>query len=185
MLEHNGKKYARVSEVISPFADFSKIDPIILANKCTIGTTVHQAIADDIDGEFPCPGNFGAGYFESYIKWKKSINPIFIHSEKRYFCDEKMITGQIDCVVCMPGTPLPVLIDFKTSVNESPETWPMQAHLYHYLLRKSGIEVGSTFLFLKLDKKGNAPRVFSYQWSQNIYNKCMKAIDEFWNTDKK
>jgi hypothetical protein len=183
MIEHNGKNYARVSDILSPFNDFSSIDPAVLANKARIGTEVHQAIADDINDEFPIPGPGCLGYFNSYLRWKGQLNPKFLQSEQRYFCDKKMISGQIDCLVdfgLISG--LPTLIDFKTSAQESLETWTMQAHLYNHLLAENGIEVNPTFLFIKLNKEGKLPDVFSYHYSQNIRNKCYNAIDKFWGS---
>lgn len=182
MIEFNGKKYARVTEILSPYADFSHIKPEVLANKCRIGTEVHSCIEDDIKGDFPCPSPDCAGYFESFCKWRDHLKPEFIASEQRYFCDKRMITGQIDCLVKFEGDKLnlPVLVDFKTSAQESKETWPMQAHMYNYLLASNGIVVGPGYLFIKLDKNGAMPTVFRYMWNSNSHNKCMLAIDIFW-----
>ena len=185
-LRYNGKIYGRVSGVIRPFSDFSRIDPNVLANKARIGTEVHAAIADDINGDFGVVGADGKGYFDSYLKWKEALNPVFSQSEMRYFCDDKMLTGQIDCLAYLSsGINLPALIDFKTSAQESKETWEMQAHLYNYLLAKNGITVALTYRFVKLDKNGALPKVFCYLWNDKINSKCMKAIDNFWINGKK
>lgn len=185
MLEYNGKKYARVSDVIRPFSNFGHIDRAVLENKARIGTEVHEAIASDISGEFPVVGKDGEGYFNSYLKWKETINPVFSKSEQRYFCDTLMITGQIDSLVFLPGEELPILLDFKTSANESPTTWPMQAHLYSYLLHVNEVPAALRFLFLKLDKYGNLPTAFSYHFDQKIHNKCMSSIESFWENNRK
>jgi hypothetical protein len=183
VIEFNGKLYARVSEIIRPFTDFGHIDPCVLANKARLGTSVHQAIADYINGDFPSPDPDGVGYFESFLKWEERLNPQFIASEKRYFCEQKMITGQIDCLIHMPGpSDVPKLVDFKTSAQESKETWPMQAHLYHYLLTQNKIDVSHRFLFIKLNKVGDIPEVFEYKFCMNTKAKCMNAIENFWKT---
>lgn len=190
MIEHNGKMYARVSDILRPFTDFSNIDPKVLANKARIGTSCHQAIADDIEGEFPSPDADAVGYFESFLKWKEAVSFQCCASEMRYFDDEKMITGQIDAIGQL-GYGTPYLIDFKTSAQESPITWPMQAHLYYYLIQKCRIlqgDVAKKFLFIKLNKHGELPQVFEYKYSQNLSAKCMQAIDSYWEkmkTDKK
>jgi hypothetical protein len=185
MIEHNGKLFARVTDILRPFNDFSKIDQKVLENKARIGTSVHEAIAHDIDGTFPCPDSDALGYFESYIKWKAALTPTFSISERRFFCKEKMITGQIDCLINISASiKLPQLVDFKTSAQESKVVWPMQAHLYHYLLSVNGMLAHPKFLFVKLDKHGNLPEVFEYTWSQNTHAKCMNAIDDFWKSRK-
>ncbi len=180
MITHQGKSYARVTSVLRPFSDYGHIDKAVLANKCRIGTEVHQAIADDIDRAFPLVGPDTDGYFTSFSKWKHRLNPQFIYSEQRYFCHEKMITGQIDSIIQFPGSDEIVLIDFKTSTQASPVVWPMQAHLYHYLLHSNGIKVSNRFLFLKLDKYGNYPVVFQYEFDANTHARCMLAIKEYW-----
>lgn len=173
--------YARVSDILSPMNDFSKIDPRVLEAKCSIGVSVHEVIEQDIKGEFGWPIPGGEGYFESYLRWKKRINPKFIQSEERYFDDELMITGQIDALADIDSVlRLPLLIDFKTSAQESKETWPMQAHLYSYLLNKNGMVVHPKQIFIKLDKNGFNPHVFEYLWSLNTLTKCKMAIEEFW-----
>lgn len=186
MIEHNGKNYARVSDILSPFNDFSKIDPLVLSNKAKIGTAVHQAIADDIEGEFPALDEETIGYFESYESWRFQINPTFLKSEVRYFDDEQMLTGQIDTLIDIPEkSMLPTLVDFKTSAQESREVWPMQAHLYGYLLSQNGIMVAPRYLFVKLNKYGDLPDVFEYVYSSNTYAKCMNAVKSFWKNKNK
>lgn len=184
MIEYQGKQFARVSEILRQFSDFSQIDPAVLANKCRIGTNVHEAIADDIEQRFPCPDADAMGYFNSFSAWNDQLKPVFLQSEQRYYDHEKMITGQIDALIRLRGWNLPVLVDFKTSAQESKETWPMQAHLYNFLLKANGIAVNPTYLFVKLNKMGRLPEVFEYAWDQNIHAKCMNAIDHFWSENK-
>lgn len=183
MIVHNGNKYARVSNVIKPFTDFSHIDPDVLQNKCRIGTEVHEAINDEILGTFPILSKDCLGYFVSFEKWKDKLSIEFLASERRYFCDEKKITGQIDALIKFPDEKNPILVDFKTSAQESPIVWPMQAHLYHYLLAKNGYHVSLRFLFVKLDKHGKLPKVFVYKFDNHIKEKCFAAIDTFWKNN--
>lgn len=186
MLEHNGKWYARVTEVLSPLNNFSHIDPKVLANKARIGTSVHTAIEEDIAGGFPCPDADGMGYFNSYLRWVKEVKPVFTSSEQRYFDEERMLCGQIDALVNMGyNQGLPSLVDFKTSAQESKTVWPMQAHLYNYLLKANGVAVNPCFLFVKLDKAGGLPKVFSYAWDSNTQAKCLEAVDNFWLSSTK
>ena len=185
MFECDGKMYARVSDVIRPFCSFGHIDPVVLANKARIGTEVHKLIADDLNGEFVIPSDETRGYFNSYLKWKKDIKPKFLQWENRFYCQDKMLTGQIDAIIKMPDELIPVLMDFKTSVQESPVSWNMQGHLYRYLLLKNKVDVGDRFLFLRLNKDGLDPKVHAYKLDSYIHQKCMTAIEDFWKTEKK
>ena len=181
---YNGKEYARVSDVLRPYSDFSHIDPEVLQRKAEIGTQVHEAISDDINMRFPVVSPSSQGYLDSYLKWRHETNPIFLQSESRYFDDTKMLTGCIDALAILQGSSEPVLVDFKTSAQESREVWPMQAHLYDYLLRCNGIDPDTRFLFVKLNKWGDLPIVFEYKFQKNIMAKCMEAIDLYWKDRK-
>ena len=179
MLEHNGKNYARVSEILAPFTDFGAIPQDVLERKAEIGTRVHEIIDDDIKGDFPIVTPDTFGYFQSYQKWRALISPVFIESEVRYYDDTKMLTGRIDGLIKLEGEERGILIDFKTSVAESP-TWIMQGHLYHHLLFSAGKPVADRFLFIKLAKCGGVPSVFNYKFDPNRYRQCLQAIDDFW-----
>lgn len=180
MLIYNGKNYARVSDIISPFNDFSKIDPEVLKKKADLGTRVHDAIKDLINDDFPVITPDIFGYVESFQQWRELIKPTFLESEMRYYDETKMLTGCIDALIKMEFEDKAILIDFKTSAQESPITWPMQAHLYQYLLSTANKNIASRFLFLKLDKQGQFPKVFSYRFDVNILRKCLLSVDTFW-----
>ena len=183
MIEHEGKQYARVSEILKPFSNFSHIDEEILRRKCDIGTHVHEAINADIQGEFPMVWGEASLYFKSYEKWKNTISPVFLKSEQRYFDHKKMFTGCIDALVMLEGSLEPILVDFKTSAVESP-AWILQGHLYHYLLRVNDQAVSPRIFFLKLRRDGDLPTLFEYKYTKNIMAKCNKAIDLYWKSAK-
>lgn len=180
MIEKENRRYARVSEILDPFFEYRHIDPEILARKAEIGSTVHSAIEYAIKDEFPILDGRAAGYFESFVKWVKALNPDFRASEKRYFCEELRLTGQIDALCMIPGTELPVLVDFKTSAQESKKVWPMQAHLYDYLLEKNGITAARRFIFVRLNKDGKLPAVHNYAFDAGVRATCMDAIRQYW-----
>ncbi len=188
MLEFQGKMYARVSEIInpeSPFLGWEGRKKEVLEAKAALGTKVHEVIKDLIDDEFPVIPSNAQGYVASFEKWRDYLKPAFSESEKRYYCGKKMITGAIDALVKLEGEEKCVLVDFKTSVQES-STWILQAHLYNYLLREGGKMVAPYFLFLKLDRGGVLPQVFEYKFDPNIQAKCMQMIESFWeNVDNK
>ena len=116
----------------------------------------------------------------SYTKWKERLSPSFEQSEKRYYDHTLMITGAIDALIRFPGDPSAILVDFKTSAQEAPITWPMQAHLYAHLLGINGHVISPRYIFIKLDKNGYMPSVFEYHFDANIRAKCLMAVEEFW-----
>lgn len=180
MIEHNGKLYARVSDIICPFAGYGNVDPLVLANKARIGTEVHKAINDEINDEFPIMAKDCEGYFNSYVKWKETVKPKFLRTEERFFCDKLRVTGQIDALITIPDhIDNPFLLDFKTSVKANPVTWPMQAHLYKYLLGENGVDV-NTALFIKLNRWGGIAEETFYPYDQAVMDKCFEAVNSFW-----
>lgn len=184
MWHYNGKDYARVSDIVNPlFIIPPKLKEVFEA-KAALGTRVHDAINKEILGELPTVIGDEVGYFQSFLKWRDCIGFTVIETEKRYYCDEKMITGCIDLLVTIQGEKEALLVDFKTSASESPITWPMQAHLYHYLIRASGREVAPRFLFVKLDRHGGLPKVFQYKFDGKTMDRCLQAIEDFWAKNK-
>jgi hypothetical protein len=179
MLEHEGKLYARVSDILKPFVNFAGISQEVLSKKASLGTLVHKLINEEIEGLLPVASGKELGYVQSFYQWRNAVNPVFIESEVRYYCDQKMITGCIDALIQLQPEEPAVLVDFKTSVQESP-TWILQAHLYHYLLTTNGKNPAKRMLFLKLDKEGALPKVFEYKLDVNVLNRCMQAIQDYW-----
>ena len=183
MIIKDGKSYARVSDILKPFSNFSHIKPEVLANKCRIGTAVHSAIEADLNAKFPALEKDTWPYFRSYLCWFEHLNPKVEQSEVRYYSDKYMLTGQIDTLIHFRDDEAATLVDFKTSASEG-ETWPMQAHLYSLLLTENNIVHGKHFFFVKLNKFGQFPEVFTYKFDKNIAAKCLIAIENFWNSEK-
>lgn len=180
MIEYAGIQYARVSDIIRPFVDFSHIDPEVLQRKADLGSQVHEAIDDFLKGSFPCLSRKALGYFDSFRQWFYTLHPRFLVTEQRYYHKELRLTGQIDAIVVMPHEKVPVLVDYKTSSQESPVSWSMQAHLYKMLLLHNGHPVADRFLFLRLHKDGELPKAHIYHYDKDTETKCLMAISKFW-----
>jgi len=184
MLEFNGKMYARVSEVLGQFLDFSAIPPEVLKSKAALGTRIHNAIQQDIQGDFPVVSLQEHGYFQSFERWRSALKPVFLITEKRMYCHQKMLTGCIDALIKLEGHDQHILVDWKTSVSESPTTWPMQAMLYWYLLEQTGIIVSQNALFVKLDRNGGFPKVYQYKLDSKFLKNCLQEVDAYWEKNK-
>ncbi len=180
MLEHEGVEYARVTEVLQPWTSFGHIDPGVLRRKAELGTAVHEAIYDYLMGDAPVLPVAGYGYLDSFKQWKDALNPEYVLMEQRLYDNELMLTGAIDALVKMPYEDLPVLVDYKTSAQESPTVWPMQAHLYQHLLKVNDRPTADRFLFLRLNKDGKPPKVHIYKWDEYTLEVCLQAVRTFW-----
>lgn len=184
-MEYEGKIYARVSEVLSPFTSFDHIDPKVLRRKAELGTAVHEAIHDFLIGEAPIVPMEGQGYFDSFLAWNNALKPEFLEMEQRYYSDELRLTGMMDALIKMPYSNEIMLVDYKTSVQESPTVWPMQGCLYRKLLALNGKKTADRVLFLRLHKEGDLPRPHIYYHNAYEELKCLEAVKKFWGKQDK
>lgn len=171
--------YIRVSEILAQWDRFGGIDPDILCKKAALGTAVHDAINGDSANIFLPLKDDEKGYFESFQKWKKLVGAEIVETEVRLYCDKLKITGCIDALVKLPGVEQLVIVDYKTSANESDKIWPMQGAFYHYLASQNGKKPAPNLLFIKLNKDGMQPKVYTYFYSTPLMNVCMAAYTTF------
>ena len=167
--------YTRVSSILQQWDTFGHIDKTTLLSKAELGTRVHEAIDSHHKGLYMPLDDKANWYFESFVRWEKSIKPKIVRNEERYYCDKMMITGQIDALMEIPGESKPVLVDYKTSACESAKMWPLQACFYHYLVEKAGIDVSDRMLFVQLDRHGELPKVHEYMYTKQLWNICQAA----------
>ena len=176
-------KFDRVSAVLAPFSGLHKIDPNVLALAAARGSCVHKLIDAHIGGfglhtidslvSNYCEDLFpGEGIeeliekekekvrlmFQSFEKWAEGKQ--FIPKPDRFFCDKLMITGELD-QIWKDVHDRHVLIDFKTSYNES-KTWLLQGSAYCYLAELNGYTI-DYIEFVQLSKTGGVPRCYHYQ----------------------
>jgi len=181
--------YDRVSSVLWHFSGLHKIDPNVLALAANRGTCVHKLIdayiggfglhtIDSLVGNY-CEDLFPSDgieeliekekdkvrlMFQSFEKW--SANKQFIPKPDRFFCDKLMITGELD-QIWKDEHGRNVLIDFKTSYNES-KTWMLQGSAYAHLAELNGHTI-DFIEFVQLSKTGGNPRLYHYQKEFNLF----------------
>jgi hypothetical protein len=175
------KDYVRVSTILSQLQNFDHIDPVVLQAKAHLGTRVHEAIDLYFNGK---PHNLAPkeeAYFTSFMRWYGLMNPKVIIQEARYYDHDKKLTGQVDAVLKLPYEKIPVLIDWKTSAVENTMIWTYQGHFYHHLLKKNGITfLADRVLFVKLDPRGNPPKVSVYEIVPDTTDYCLSLVDKYW-----
>jgi hypothetical protein len=180
-IEHDGKTYARISQIASQDFDFSTIPRDILERKMKIGTEVHDCIDK---GEAPDKDSAAWGYYCSYVRWREMIDLELKRQEERFFDDELLITGQIDGTFVIPSlSSLERLVDFKTSASPSP-SWVAQAFLYQLLLRNNGVKLSDTTIFLQLRKDGRPPKIHTFPYREEDKEFHISLIDKYWQKHK-
>jgi len=188
--------HVRVSEILAQFKDFSGIDPRVLNTKANIGTEVHHNIHMHTKGLPPVFDSYpnyaygsneitswedrGEGYFRSYLKYEAVNMPIYQCMEERFYCDDLMITGQIDALQIPRSAGFPMIVDFKCSYSIDEEIWGMQAHYYKYLAERNGIKVADKFHFLQLKKDGSKPKILEIEFDEKVMSRCIDEAILFW-----
>jgi hypothetical protein len=163
------------------------INSEVLQAKAELGTEIHKAITEHVQGEFPIISQSkGLGYFESYEMWAAAYMPEYIMMEKRFYDDKLMITGEIDALVTFPETEK-IIVDFKTSAKVSLETWRYQAHFYYYLMVENGFAEGlmDTIRFVNLrkdpeTKRGIMPYVVDVKFDAFTWDTCVEYAKILW-----
>lgn len=167
--------YIRVSEILAQWDRFGHIQKETLANKAALGTQVHEAI-NAYANNYHLPLTLGEGYFQSFAQWIETSQASIVHHSKRLYCDKLKITGEIDALIQFPGCDELILVDWKTAHSSDDLFWQLQGQFYAYLCKFNGIDLGSRFLFIQLDREGNLPKVREYKSSSSLMNVCMSAF---------
>jgi hypothetical protein len=173
--------YTRVTEILSPFTGYGAIDPVVLANAADRGTKVHTIIEQILEGTYydEIPEAY-KGYIDSFqLYW--DINKFeLVLMEQRLYDDELMITGQCDVIVIDKESGMTYLLDWKTSYSVN-KTWDLQGAAYEYMAAQSGHKVDKV-LFIKLDKKGKAPKVIETKGTFEEFKAVKRIYEKFFKT---
>ena len=164
MLKEN-KRYKRVTEILSPFTDFSNIPSEVLKKAAKRGTRVHELCEmyaiNKLDGS-TCEDSEAKPYLNSFITWFDFLVEEVIFVEERLFCDKLMITGQVDLICKLKDSDNIFIVDIKTPQTSS-KTWMIQTAAYQYLATNSlGLDISQRGC-LMLDKKGGPPKFKGYK----------------------
>lgn len=170
------KEFDRVSSVLQPFSGVEFVPEDILATAAEKGIKVHKIIEGIIKG-FEEKVDYA---LEEYIKsfkrfWSFNENAFKDYDlicEKRYFCEEKMISGKPDLVAISDDKVL--VFDWKTSQGEH-SSWKLQSAAYTYLLQVNDIKNTKPIIFMSLSKYGAPPKLYKYTYEDNIctFFKCL------------
>ena len=184
-------KYLRVTDIIKRLMPPipSEIEAIVKA-KGEIGTCVHTLIDNYLQG---VPLFYGAqsreeAFFESWRMWYEAKRPEILMQESRLFCDDLMITGQVDAVMQMGGDL--VLVDYKTSsaegkLSDGSSSWNMQAHFYHYLLQRNFFDISDRMIFLQLRERKDIFLISEDKEARIKPTELSKMISSFDEADRK
>lgn len=168
-----------VTEVLGLYADFSMINPAVLAHACERGTKVHTAIAAHLQGLWvPALDQEVQQYFNSFRRWADIMLDKVVLIESEGICDCYGYMGHYDSALILKGDdPYAVsVLDWKTPVTAQ-KTWKAQNASYCHLVEKhSGIDprfhihrTGS----IMLSSKGKTAKIHE---NTHEKNECFNAF---------
>ncbi len=166
-----------MTSTLYPFSGLEKIDADVVARAAERGTKVHKICEGIIAGL----GEHGVdeetwGYVESFKKWWGDGHEV-IAMEKRFWCDELEITGQVDLIIRTSDDRI-IIVDLKTSSRPS-KTWPAQMSAYAYLANKENYNVTETYC-LHLNKHGKHPKLIGYPVDPSFFLAIWLVYNHFY-----
>lgn len=173
------EKYVRVTNVLYPFSGLDKINVDTVAHAAERGTKVHQiceAIAAGL-GEHIDDKEM-VGYVDSFKKWWE-IGHSVIEMEKRFWCNDLKVTGQVDFIIDTPDGL--AVVDLKTSYKPS-KTWSVQGAAYAYLAKKNLYDIKKIY-FIHLSKQGKFPKIYEYPVDDSFFLAVYRTYMHFYHKE--
>ena len=167
--------FPSVTQVLSPFADFSMIPADVLERSCLRGTAVHDACATIARG-LPVMNLTPetAGYVDSYRRWYDLMVDEVLMVETRLVDLDFGFNGAPDLVIRAKNQEI-ILVDNKTPVQLI-KSWRLQCAAYCALVSKNGI-VPARSGSLRLHPDGGIARMDFYDNNQGDFNLFLQALN--------
>jgi hypothetical protein len=149
----------RVTEILGPYSDFSKVPSDVLEAAQERGTAVHEACAAYALGLYSPVSEELAGYFESFRSWFDRFVVEVCAVEERVEHPKLGYCGHLDFCGLISGVrpkPVMAIVDYKSPMVES-LTWHAQCAAYKEAAKeKYHVEVCGA---LMLRKDGSLPKM--------------------------
>lgn len=157
----------RISEVIAPYIDFSKVPEYTLERAKSRGTEVHQTCAAYSLGLFHSIPSEYRGYFTSFQIWFDKYVEEVIYVEKKLEDATYGFRGTLDFYGRLKRLGM-TLIDIKTPIILYKQ-WKVQLSAYKRLLDIDRKKV-DVVAALQLDPNGGIPKMVRYEDSAQDFN---------------
>lgn len=165
--------YTRVTEPLQGFSKYDMIDPEVLANASDRGKRSHKFCEMHAKGLWCVVDEDCINYVDAFRKWFDENVIEVIFTEKRFYDDKHMITGQIDMLALLRHACFPVIIDIKTTSSVS-LSWALQTAAYEYLLDYKG---RYHRIAINLPKTGSKVKVIEYMDYENDLRRYLNCLE--------
>ena len=168
--------FPSVTQVISPYCDFSKIHPDVLQLATARGSVVHELCARFANGAFIIPDEECRPYVESFQKWFALMVKEVLFVEKRVADQKWGFHGQID-LLCKLTDDRMALVDLKSPVTLQ-KSWRVQLAGYRHLCIEDGLRVDCVGS-LRLSPDGSMAKMQWYENSAGDFNIFIQALQVY------
>jgi hypothetical protein len=166
-----------VTQVLSPYCDFSRIPPKVLEAASIRGTAVHDICLLRIArGEFAVgidPDH--QGYVDSFCQWFDKVVDTVIVTEERLIDMVFSYHGQIDALVQSKHDDI-LLVDLKTPPIKAKQ-WNIQMSAYKHLVEISEYPNPDRVGSLRLSPDGKTPKMDFYERHIEDFNIFLSALN--------
>ena len=172
-------KLIHVTEVMSPFMDFSMIKPEVLEYASERGTRIHSVISDMLNGYWlPKIDDDIKGYIQSFRFFRNNIFRT-VFTEKTFEDELYGLTGTLDFGGYLKDRPKDfTIIDWKSPVNTS-RTWHGQLCCYAYLVEKNTDLNVKRIGSFQPDPKGGPGKMNWYKDSARVWEAYLCALHAY------
>jgi hypothetical protein len=168
--------YRRVTNVLYPFSGLDKVPAAVVQKAADRGTKVHKICEGIISGlgEFEIDDDT-KGCVESFKLWWAEGHHV-IEMEKRFYDDERQLTGQCDLIIKTDKGLC--IVDLKTSYKLS-KTWRAQGSAYAMLARQAGYDI-QNIMFIHLNRLGKYPDIYEYPVDDSFFLAILRVFNYFY-----
>lgn len=170
-------KAPSVTQVLSPWADFSRVPQEALENAARRGTDVHRACSALAQGLwFPPVPDDCAGYLASFRLWLPTVADVVLAEDE--LSDHRLgFVGHPDLIVRINGDHALTVVDLKTPAVVN-SLWRVQLAAYKHLAKANGMDVRRA-LSLRLRQDGGRPIVNEYTDSAQDMAAFVAALNAY------
>lgn len=149
-----------VTQILSPWQDFSQVCPDVLEAACVRGSQVHQICAAIAQGYWVPDIPAGCeGFIDSFRLWYDTAVSSVVMVEKRLTDKTHGFTGTPDLICFIKGDGNASVIDLKSPAVHS-HSWRLQLAAYRHLASRE-MTIKRCFS-LRLSKEGKRAKVVEY-----------------------
>jgi len=166
-----------VTQVFSSYVSWDHIRPDVLANAAVRGSRVHDALADEMNGDFVIVDEEIKGYVDAGRAFLKMVDETIL-IEQRLISDLHQFTGQVDLVCLIKGDTRLTLVDWKTATVVQ-KSWGLQLAAYKHLVDANNFNLKIGRLMTVRLKKNGTYQIEEYSNPAYLFSVYLNVLSSY------